>query len=168
MRRSTNMLVIATAATFATGCQSSSVRSGQPDSHVAGVTAEKPDRDGKWKITNDSANPEARPVARQPSVYAERPALNRPEVPFHEHEIGGEGLPVQIREAAAAEAPGHIDSAWHYVTSDIDVFVVRVSASDGCRELKIRQDGVVLLNTLNPAKEQAGSEAYPTGADASE
>jgi len=75
------------------------------------------------------------------------------------HEIRS-GIPATIREAAAKESPGRITSVEHYVTSNVDVFVLRIDAADGCRELKIRQDGVVLLNTLNPVETQAGFEMH--------
>jgi hypothetical protein len=144
------------------GCQSPSTRS---DSRVAGATTEKPDRDGKWIVVDESTAPNARPIAQQPTVYSERPELNRPEVPVHEHSNRGEGIPDHIRRAAASEAPGRVVSARHYVTSDIDVYVLRIDASDGPRELRIRQDGVVLVNRLNPAQEQAGFETEPADTD---
>jgi hypothetical protein len=109
------------------------------------------------KIARDSESNADRPVVLN-ETPTDRPSLDRPETPVHRHATGTDGLPAAIREAAAKDAPGRITSVDHYVTSDIDVYVVRVNAADGVRELRIRQDGVVLLNTLNPVETQAGFE----------
>jgi hypothetical protein len=119
-----------------------------------------------WIVTNNPDETGARPIAQQPNVYSETPELNRGETALHEHAISTAGLPANIRQAAMDEAGGRITRAQHYVTSDTDVYVVRMNATDGVRELRIRQDGVVLLNTLNPPQEQAyydsrGNRAEP-------
>jgi hypothetical protein len=162
MRRSTCIGLLAGAAAVVTGCQSSTVRSERRDTYVASVTTEQPESDGKWVIVPDSQDPAARQVVRQSSASDERPVLNRPEMPMHEHALRAEGVPASIREAAAAEAPGRIESAGHYVTSDVDVFVLRIRAVDGLRELHVRQDGVVLVNRLNPAEDHTALAANST------
>lgn len=150
---------LAVAAMSAGGCQNgaSSRETAMDRPGQSTVVAEKYDasRD-KWVMTGECDDDETRTVVRQTSVGSERPDLYRPEIAPHEHATGTDGMPDHIRAAALKEVPaGRIVSAEHYVTSDIDVFDVAVVAAGGLHVVKVRQDGVVLRDVLNPAREVA-------------
>ena len=65
-------------------------------------------------------------------------------------------IPAQVHAAAMKEVPGgDVVSAEQYAAGDVDVYDLRMTASDGPHEIKVRYDGVVLLHRREIATQVA-------------
>jgi uncharacterized membrane protein YkoI len=127
---------------------------------VAGCSSSDGDyRSDQRTVTINPNGPE-----RRADVVVAAPDTHARETPRSDGAVGDVlnpapvgNIPAQVHAAAMKEVPGgDVVSAEQYAAGDVDVYDLRITASDGPHEVKVRNDGVVLLHRREIATEVAG------------